>query len=182
MNEEDIKKIKKIATEFLQKMTITDFNIELNITSADEKNEKSEENFFSKDKELGDLEVKSIVDLDIELKDPQILIGSNGQTLFELQRILRIILNKKLGIHFYLKLDINNYKKKKIEHLKSLAQNIANEVSLAKEKKILFPMPAYQRRIIHMELAKRKDVVTESEGDGDNRCIVIKSVIREQPF
>mgnify|MGYP001604118674 CR=1 FL=1 len=72
----------------------------------------------------------------------------------------------------------NLFKKKKIEHLKSLAQNIANEVSLTKEKKILFPMPAYQRRIIHMELAKRQDVVTESEGDGDNRCIIIKSVIR----
>ncbi len=167
INEDEIKIIKNTVEEFLQKMTITDFSIELKLSENVQGRPLDMENSLN-------VEGRDIIDLDIELKEPQILIGSEGQTLFELQRLLRIILNKKLGKFFYLKLDINNYKKKKIEYLKNLAKDIADEVSLTKEKKILSPMPAYQRRIIHMELAQRQDIITESRGDGENRYIVVK--------
>jgi len=83
------------------------------------------------------------------------------------------VLNKKLQKNFYLKLDINNYREKKIEYLKSFARDIANEVVFTKEKKVLSPMPAYQRRIIHTELAQRQDVATQSQGDGQDRHLVI---------
>ena len=63
--------------------------------------------------------------MDIFLDDPKILIGQSGQTLVELQQILKIILNKKLAAHFYVNLDINNYKTKKIEYIKALAKEIA---------------------------------------------------------
>lgn len=165
IDENDIKKIKEVIREFLQKITITDFTIELKSSSVGEKNEESKEGVLLQD----------IVDVDIELKEPQILIGSNGQTLFELQRILRIILHKKLGKIFYVKLDINNYQEKKSEYLRNLARDIADEVSLTKKKNMLPPMPAYQRKIIHMELAKRLDVIVESEGVGENRYIAISS-------
>lgn len=134
---------------------------------------------FSLDGILPEQETKTpssdmdIIDLDIELKDPQILIGPNGQTLFELQRILKIILNKRLNKFFHLRLDINNYKKQKIEYLKHVAKDTADIVFITKQKKVLPPMPAYQRRIIHTELADRRDVITESEGVGDNRYIVV---------
>ncbi len=157
--------IKNTVEEFLQKMTIADFSMELKVSSIDKKDGDIEGDYFSQD----------IIDLDIELKEPQILIGSNGQTLFELQHILRIILNKKFKKIFYLKLDINNYKEKKIEYIKNLAKDIADEVFLTKEKKILPPMPAYQRRIIHMELAQRQDIITESQGDGENRYIIVNA-------
>ena len=71
-------------------------------------------------------------------------------------------------------MDINDYKKKKVEYLKNLADCIANEVILTKEKKVLAPMPAYERRIIHAQLSARQDIKTESQGEGIDRCVVIE--------
>ena len=107
--------------------------------------------------------------------EPQFLIGSQGQTLTELQHIVRLLLLKKLSKKFYVILDINNYQKKKIDYLKNLARDVAIEVAFTKKGKTLSPMPAYQRRIIHLELAGRQDVVTESQGIGSYRCIVINT-------
>ncbi len=158
MEVDEIKKIKEIVEELLQKITVTVLNIELKPYSVI--NEASGES-------------KDFVELDIVIEEPQVLIGQNGQTLSELQRLLRIILNKKLQKDFYLTLDINDYKKKKIEYLKGLAVDLANEVSWTKEKKVLSPMPAHERRIIHMELTQREDITAESHGEGINRYIII---------
>lgn len=172
MKKEDIEKIKNITEDLLERMTINDFKLDLKSVSDTEENKELSEGV----KESHDLTPKETVFLNIELKEPQIFIGSNGQTLFDLQRLLRIILNKRLGINFYLELDINNYKTQKIEYLKNLAKNIANEAFLNRETKILPPMPAYQRRIIHLELEKRQDIKVESEGDNEDRHIVIKPI------
>ena len=90
-----------------------------------------------------------------------------------------MILNKKINTLgtskiFYFNLDINDYKKKKVEYLKDLAKDLADQVSLNKEEKVLLPMSSYERRIIHAELSKRTDVLTESQGDSFDRHIVIK--------
>ena len=85
-----------------------------------------------------------------------------------------MILNKKIQQAFYLNLDINDYKKKKIEYLESLAKTFADEVVASKEEKELPPMPPYERRIIHAQLSERKDIATESRGEGMDRHIVIK--------
>jgi len=87
---------------------------------------------------------------------------------------LRMILNKSLQKVFYLNLDINDYKKKKVEYLKFLAKDSADEVSFSKEEKVLLPMSSYERRIIHTELSQRSDIITESQGDGFDRHVVIK--------
>jgi spoIIIJ-associated protein len=50
---------------------------------------------------------------------------------------------------------------------------VADQVVYSKEKKVLSPMPSYERRIIHAELSGRSDIVTESQGEGFERCIVI---------
>ena len=89
-------------------------------------------------------------------------------------RLLKTILNKKLKNVFYFNLDINDYKKQKLEYLKNMAKNLADQVVLTKEEKILLPMSSYERRIIHAELAQRTDVITESQGEGFDRHIVIK--------
>jgi len=160
----DIKKIKEVTEEFFLKMTMPASNIEASSS-------------FIK----GDLggqglgrESKEIVELDIKSEEPQILIGQGGQTLFEIQRLLRIILNKKMNDVFYLNLDINGYKKKKTEYLRNFAKDMANEAVLEKKEKSFSPMMAYERRIVHLELSKRTDVLTESRGEGPNRHIVIK--------
>jgi len=169
INSEDIKKIKEITEEFFQKTTILD-KIEIvsvkNQDVPEKKQTSNEVEDFQKD-------IGTVV-MDIKIDTPEILIGGKGGTLIEIQHLLKIILNKKIGRTFYVDLDINDYKKKKVEYLKSLAKDLADEVSLTKKKKILFPMPSYERRIIHLELADRGDVVTESQGEGLDRKVIIK--------
>jgi len=158
VNKEDIQIIKETVSEFLSKMTINGFTIGLNCSEVQDK-----------ESELA----HDLVNLDIKMPDPKFLIGQNGKTLTELERILRMILNKKLQKSFYLKLDINDYQKKKIDYLKNLAKESADEVSLTKKNKILPPMSPYERRIIHIELAQRPDVATESQGEGLHKNLII---------
>jgi len=109
-----------------------------------------------------------------EMEDPQPLIGKGGQTLVKVQRLLGVILKRKVKENFFIDLDINNYKERKIEFLKELAQRTADQVSLTKEEKALDSMPAYERRIIHLELAEREDVTTESIGEEPERRVIIR--------
>ena len=117
---------------------------------------------------------ENTVSINLKSEDPQILIGEGGQTLFDIQRLLTLILRKEIEEIFFLDLDINGYKKKKNEYLRELARSTADEVSLSKKEKALVPMPAYERRVIHIELAERKDVTTESTGEEPERRIIIK--------
>ncbi|MBI2624726.1 MAG: hypothetical protein HYW70_00040 [Candidatus Nealsonbacteria bacterium] len=112
--------------------------------------------------------------ISVQMDTPQILIGEGGRTLAELQHVLRLLLKKGIDQHFYVNLDINDYKKKKIEYLKETAKSIADEVSLSKKTKEFPAMPAFERRVIHLELASRTDVVSESVGQEPERRIVIK--------
>jgi spoIIIJ-associated protein len=114
------------------------------------------------------------IPVNLKITDHKNLIGEKGRGLFEIQHILNAISKKKIKENFYLDLDINGYKKKKIQYLKELAKEIANEVALTKKERILSPMPAHERRIIHLELSQRPDVVTESIGKEPNRRVVIK--------
>ncbi len=116
----------------------------------------------------------AVFDVSISLDDPKIIIGQGGQTLFDLQRVLKIILNKRLGKAFYINLDINQYKQKKVEYLESLAKELADEVVLTKAEKVLSPMPSYERRVLHQALSARPGIISESQGDGPERHIVIK--------
>ena len=157
LSKSDIEKIKQIAEDFFAKTTIpvTQINtgVVLNKTETGE---------------------KEVVELSVRMEEPQILIGQGGQTLFEVQRLLRLILNKKFENILYLNLDINDYKKKKVDYLKSSARDLANEAAFIKKEKALSPMSAYERRVVHAELSDRSDVTTESRGEGPDRHIVIK--------
>lgn len=151
LNQEEINKIKNTAEEFFKKMTVEVSKIDAS-SSTD----------------------ASAIELDLKLEEPQILIGQQGQTLFEIQRLLKMVLNKKLQKNLYLNLDINDYKKKKTEYLKDLAKSLADQVSLSKEERAFLPMPAYERKIIHSELSQRSDILAGSVGEGVNRHIVIR--------
>lgn len=149
----NLNKIKTAAQEFFRRM---DLGIEVDI------------------KPPQDLTIP----IDLKVDEPQILIGEGGQTLAEVQRLLKIILRKKVSQEpFYINIDINEYKKKKAEYLKEMARTTADEVVLIKKEKYLPPMPAFERRVIHLELADRADVVTESLGQGSQRYIAIKLAI-----
>ena len=145
-----------------------------------EKIKKEVQRFFEKAGFPIEAEVKSLEEntfsINLTIEEPRILIGERGQTLADIQHLLKLILRKKITNDqpFYIDLDINDYKKKKIEYLKELAKSAADEVSLSKKEKELLPMPAYERRIIHLELAARGDVVSESIGQEPERKVVIR--------
>ena len=133
IEEKEIGIIKENVRNFLDKMTVGTLGIEIKANSF--------ENTYKENKE--------VVDIALLIEEPQMLIGQNGQTLFEFSRLLKIILNKKLQKDFYVNVDINDYKKKKVEFLKELAKTTADQVVQTKEKKELPPMPSYERRVIH---------------------------------
>lgn len=109
--------------------------------------------------------------------EPKVLIGQSGQTLNEIQKLLKSVLRKKFPEErFFLNIDVNNYREKKVEYLKQTARSLADDVVLTGKEKRLDPMPAYERRIIHMELAERGDVKTESVGEEPERSVMIKPV------
>ena len=127
---------------------------------------------------LEGIEVKAPVDqtlsINIKIENPQILIGEKGQTLLEIQRLLKLLLRRRIDENIYVDLDINGYKEKKIQYLKQLARSTADEVSLKRKEVSLVPMPAYERRIVHLELADRENITTESIGREPERKIVIR--------
>lgn len=116
------------------------------------------------------------VPVDLKTDEPQLLIGERGQTLAEVQRLLKAIVRKRniTSEPIYIDIDINDYKKKKAEYLKETAKAAADEVVLTKRDKELPPMSPYERRVVHMELADRADVITESVGQEPERKIIIK--------
>ena len=93
--------------------------------------------------------------------------------VFDFEHVIKIIA-KKLGIE-KVNVDVNNYKKERERLISELAKAAARKV-LAEKRDIELPaMNAYERRIVHMELATRPDVKTESVGEGPSRHIVVKS-------
>ncbi len=122
-------------------------------------------------------ESEGVFRLNLESETPEILIGEQGQTLADIQRILGLILRRKTINEpepFFIEIDINNYKKQKQNYLQELASSAANEVALLRIEKELPVMTAFERRIIHMALANRTDVITESQGEEPERRVVIK--------
>ncbi|MFH1575752.1 MAG: R3H domain-containing nucleic acid-binding protein [Candidatus Nealsonbacteria bacterium] len=145
-----------------------------------EKLKTAAEDFFKQTGLIMEVEVKNREDsailIDVKAEEPQFLIGERGQTLSEIQRLLRAVLRRKAEspASFYVDLDVNDYKKKKAEYLKEVALATADEVAITKREKELPIMSSYERRVIHTELAQRTDVTTESIGEEPERRVKIK--------
>lgn len=103
-----------------------------------------------------------------------VLIGKNGRTLDALTTIIKQNIHKEIGEYFNFTIDIGEYKKEKENKIERMAKRIAREVSTSKIPAKLDPMNSYERRLVHTALAENKRVITESEGEEPNRCVVIK--------
>jgi len=110
---------------------------------------------------------------DIKGDDLGILIGRRGQTLSCLQYIVRLIVSHQTKVGVPITIDVEGYKQRRYESLRALAQRLAEQVSVSKAPFTLEPMPAYERRIIHLTLAGHPDVATHSIGVGEARKVVI---------
>lgn len=110
---------------------------------------------------------------DIEGEELGILIGRRGQTLACLQYMVRLIVAHKLEAPVLIVIDVNGYKQRRYQSLRALAERMAEGVAASGEPFTLEPMPAYERRIIHVALADHPDVTTQSTGIADARKVVI---------
>jgi spoIIIJ-associated protein len=115
----------------------------------------------------------SSIGLNILGDDLGILIGRRGQTLVSLQQIVRLIVSRRTDVRLPIVLDVEGYKQRRCEGLRVLANRLAEQVKTRKAPFAMEPMPAFERRVIHLELADHPDVYTESTGIGDGRKVVI---------
>lgn len=90
------------------------------------------------------------VALNIEGEDLGVLIGRRGQALASLQYVVRLIVAEKLKVWVPLNVDIAGYKKRRYESLQNLALRLAEQVKMNRRLIMLEPMPADERRIIHL--------------------------------
>lgn len=113
--------------------------------------------------------------LDIELKgdDMGVLIGKRGQTLDSLQYLTNLAINKNSDTYVKVKLDTENYRKRRKDTLENLAKNIAYKVKRTKKAVSLEPMNPFERRVIHSALQKDRYVTTHSEGEEPYRHVVV---------
>lgn len=151
MEQKNLEKLRELAEEFFENMG---FGVEI---AALEESQDGK-----------------TISLNLKTEDARILIGEGGQTLFEIQHLIKAILRKNIDENFYLDLDINDYKKKKNEYLKDLARSALQETLSTGQEKELPPMSAQERRVIHMELASKDGITTQSVGEEPNRRIVIR--------
>lgn len=113
--------------------------------------------------------------IDIELKgdDMGILIGKRGQTLDSLQYLTSLAVNKNSEQYYKIKVDTENYRKRRKDTLENLAKNIAYKVKRTKRSVSLEPMNPFERRIIHSALQNDRYVTTHSEGEEPFRHVVV---------
>lgn len=102
-----------------------------------------------------------------------IIIGKRGQTLDSLQYLVNLVVNKKSETYIRIKLDTEDYRRRRKETLENLAKNIAHKVKKSGKPVTLEAMNPYERRTIHYALQKDRYVTTYSEGDEPFRHVVV---------
>ena len=131
--------------------------------------------------DLGEVQITSkynttdgCLEVDFEGQDMGILIGKRGQTLDSLQYLTSLVVNKGKSDYIRVKLDTEDYRRRRKETLENLARGIAYKVKKTRKPVVLEPMNPYERRIIHSALQGNKFVETVSEGEEPYRHVVVK--------
>ncbi len=124
----------------------------------------------------GQVEVRSRdpLTLNVRMEDGLgLLIGRRGETLAALQLLVNLIVSHQIKHRQRIIVDVENYRMRREENLRQLAFRIAQQVRQSRRSIPLEAMPPNERRIIHMALSESKDVMTHSEGEGDQRRVII---------
>ena len=157
MTEEAKNQILDITKDLFERFGFTYSNCDLEILSGDE------------DKEIVFVKLESD-------EDCSLLLGRHGEKLRAFEQEVRLISAKKLSEKLNILVDINNYRKDRNDLVAELAKTTAQKVIATQKAEVLFPMSAYERRIVHLALASLSDIITESIGDEPKRRVVIKPV------
>lgn len=144
--------------------------------------EESVRDFLTRVFEAMELEVEIILNydeengmIDVEFKGAEmgVLIGKRGQTLDSLQYLTNLAVNKQTDHYVKVKLDTEDYRKRRKDTLENLAKNISYKVKRTKRPVALEPMNPYERRVIHSALQNDRFVSTHSEGEEPYRHVVV---------
>ncbi|MCK4362558.1 MAG: protein jag [Dehalococcoidia bacterium] len=132
----------------------------MNVSASIEQKEPSEEG-------------RALIFLEITGDDLGILIGRRGQTLSSLQYLLYLMVSHQLKAHVPVTIDVAGYRERRQEALKNLAWRMAERVMATGQPVPLEPMPASERRIIHLAIQDYPGVITQSIGEGEDRKVTI---------
>lgn len=152
MDKKEIKVIKEI-TEKLLKLLEVDGDFEI-VGSKDEDGESAE--------------------IVLNTKDTGVVIGYHGDTLEGLQLVLSLCVARKLGRFVRISIDVGDYKKNRTEWLKTLAIETKERVMSEGKEMIIPELKSWERRIVHLLLEKDEEVISESQGEGRDRVLVVK--------
>jgi len=111
--------------------------------------------------------------VDVRGNDLSILIGPRAETLNALQYIASLITSKEVGHTLPLIVDVEGFRARRVQQLRQLAQRMADQAVKTGRRQVLEPMPANERRIIHIELRNNPQVLTESVGEEPRRKVTI---------
>ncbi len=118
-------------------------------------------------------EINNSLNIDLSGDEMGVLIGKRGQTLDSLQYLVSLVVNKDSEEYVRVKVDTEDYRRRRKETLENLAKNIAYKVKRTKRPVSLEPMNPYERRIIHSALQNDRYVTTHSEGEEPFRRVVV---------
>lgn len=160
-------KIKKIIKELIEKL-----GFQADFISSGARNKVPSEGrvLISFNQDNGNLIIN------LQLKEASILIGQNGNNLQALQHLARVIVQRRIDEVLPFILDVNNYQRQKIDQLKKIARHSAERAIQDQQAIMLKPMSSFERRIIHLELANKNGLKTESQDQGPERRVVIRPV------
>jgi spoIIIJ-associated protein len=118
------------------------------------------------------------VNITLPESDSGALIGYHGEKIDALQLIINVMWNQNAVVYTPVSVDINGYRARRHQTLEDLADKAATK-AVESGREILLPhLPSYERRIIHVYLESRGDVTTYSEGEGDERRLVVRPNIQ----
>lgn len=119
-------------------------------------------------------DMAEMITCNIRTEESNFLIGQYGVNLQSLQHIARLLVRKKSDELANFIVDVNSYRQEKNSSIEKMAREAAEQALREKRAVVMRPMSSYERRIVHMEMAKNEQVKTESIGEGENRRVVVK--------
>lgn len=159
-NKERNETILKITCELLEKMNFEVDNAFVE-DMVDESDEKIKDNINQ-------------VLVGLTVVNPAGLIGFKGRNLASIQLILSLIVKNRLGEWVRILLDVNNFRQEQKDRLVGMVEGLASKVISTQQPVIMANMSSYERRVCHMAAAKIEGIETESEGEDEERHVVIK--------
>ena len=148
LTKKDLKTIEKVVEEFIQKLEI--------------------------DGTFTVVENGEIVDVIMETRDTGIVIGYHGEILESLQLVLSLVIAKELGHFVRISVEVDGYKKNRMDYLENLAQQVKEKALSENKEQVLMSLKSWERRVIHMFLQNDDQVTSESSGEGKERVLLIK--------